>query len=569
MAEFCTPFPQGFNATLFVPAVSAINDMSLQDPFRQGVQTGGVVFPRGEVTSPDDEFGRVFIPGNLARTEAGVKSRIFNGRDENIVETATKFCDKGGQFYAAPLLTVPDLLKPVIPFIIHFTENDVLIPVCHEGLNRSQLMFLAMHAVSSACGVSPCISLPHGADSGFDPYPLREVYDQENQYEYSHGVILPRGTPGDWLHDSFHRTFGLDKQERVGGHEYRSSGMSFLNADDRDATPTLYEELSQNRLNQRRKMDTLLFSPEVLRNRRKHAKGKVIIFAFARAAGIMMRRILEHTRENTEDICIVALPWEDNISRTGGLADIEAARVRGEELTRDDLSVAKHRQVFGLYCSLLSGMKRRVAAAAATAAAVAAARPLSDLPELVSLMNTIDDVVRASAGAAYADKLINIKSALETSTSVGELNAKKLPTAETIPDVAGNPDMETDVIRCMQALWPIQDTRLRNSLVSQLYGAFSYAFSYEFAYANPGKPNPGKRRTGGRRSASSHRMPKSKCTKSRSRQRRRSRSRPYLDFLKLKLARPALRRHSMKRGTPSRNTKRRRSRSRSKRSKSR
>jgi hypothetical protein len=43
------------------------------------------------------------------------------------------------------------------------------------------------------------VCLPHGAESGFDPYRAYEDINEETFYQYIHGPIQPRGAPGEWV----------------------------------------------------------------------------------------------------------------------------------------------------------------------------------------------------------------------------------------------------------------------------------------------------------------------------------------------------------------------------------
>ncbi len=113
-------------------------------------------------------------------------------------------------------------------FEVHVRPDDFLIPACHEGMNRSQvywkgyrpyfLLLKYTHFVFVVlCGrqiaylvmqvqrkglppFSPGgVCVPHGAESGFDPYQGFNVSNEDNMYSYIHGKILPRGSPGEWV----------------------------------------------------------------------------------------------------------------------------------------------------------------------------------------------------------------------------------------------------------------------------------------------------------------------------------------------------------------------------------
>jgi hypothetical protein len=64
-----------------------------------------------------------------------------------------------------------------------------------------QIMYLALHSVKRALDSdgTPRVALPHGAESGFDPHQGFSDLNEYNALEYLHGVMLPRGTPGEWV----------------------------------------------------------------------------------------------------------------------------------------------------------------------------------------------------------------------------------------------------------------------------------------------------------------------------------------------------------------------------------
>jgi hypothetical protein len=43
------------------------------------------------------------------------------------------------------------------------------------------------------------VCVPHGAESGFDPYQAYKDLTDETMYGYLHGRMLPRGSPGEWV----------------------------------------------------------------------------------------------------------------------------------------------------------------------------------------------------------------------------------------------------------------------------------------------------------------------------------------------------------------------------------
>jgi hypothetical protein len=90
------------------------------------------------------------------------------------------------------------------------TANDVVIPMCHEGVNRSQVLYLVLVGLLRRAGVArPRVTNPHGAEGGYDPYIVPpEGLNEDNAFNYVNGVTPPykQGDPSNWvrtLHGAF------------------------------------------------------------------------------------------------------------------------------------------------------------------------------------------------------------------------------------------------------------------------------------------------------------------------------------------------------------------------------
>ena len=85
---------------------------------------------------------------------------------------------------------------------------------------------------------------------------------------------------------------------------------------------------------QRRDMNALMYDVDNLRQYCGPG-GRVLVFCFARAPGIFLKRLLEVSAgKDCSNICIIALPFGDNISRAGGRSEIEAHYKRTGEQVR-------------------------------------------------------------------------------------------------------------------------------------------------------------------------------------------------------------------------------------------
>ena len=64
-----------------------------------------------------------------------------------------------------------------------------------------QIMHLVLFGVKRGM-VTPGlerVSVPHGAESGFDPYQAYHDLTDDSMLGYIHGKMLPRGAAGEWV----------------------------------------------------------------------------------------------------------------------------------------------------------------------------------------------------------------------------------------------------------------------------------------------------------------------------------------------------------------------------------
>jgi len=238
-------------------------------------------------------------------------------------------------------------------FKIVIGANDFVIPMCHEGMNRSQVLSLVLETLKTFYFVkSKFDANPHGAESGFDPYKAHKDLTPDNWFGYIHGKILPRGSKGEWMHDCFYEAFGAEKSQRIGEEV---AGSTMLNPSEDDLDGSL-GATAIARTAQRLAMDDLLYDADNLRAQ-TGPTGKVIVICFCRAGGIFMERLLEVNKargKSLDNIYVVCLPWADTISRAGGKSEIEKyGELTGKLVSREFINVKKHIEVFNAYASLL------------------------------------------------------------------------------------------------------------------------------------------------------------------------------------------------------------------------
>ena len=277
-------------------------------------------------------------------------ARNMLGGDASFTANMSEFVRRGGKFVCAE----EDVPAGTTKFVFPLSSKDFVLSACHEGMNRSQILYLVMQGLRRvyAANEPVRVAVPHGAESGFDPHTAYDAVTltEDNMYEYIHGRILSRGEPGEWLHENFYNVFGVSKQRRPGEVTAAALGLE-LNPDD----VVNLKKLAAHRQAQRTAMNCLYFDPDELR---KHTGegGRIVFVGFARAPGILIRRLLEATSKSLDGVVMVLLPFPDTISRAGGRAEIAKYNEAWgrEDVTRDELSCRRHEEVYAFFASLFT-----------------------------------------------------------------------------------------------------------------------------------------------------------------------------------------------------------------------
>ena len=258
---------------------------------------------------------------------------------------------------------------------IIINKDDYVVPICHEGMNRSQILkilllclkmkinpmganefadFADRHCDFTPTGfVAECerdlkirdvfqVEEAHGAETGYDPYQGYTKLDDDSVFTYLLGKALPYGSEGEWLHTNFRNVFGITKSKRI--------GQQYSEATNIELNPIGYEdfkELESNRKKQREFMNNTLYNVNYLRNRA--GSGRIIIFTFYRAFKIYLDRFIEQNPDakDLNDIFIIAMPYADNISRAGGPDELKKyTELCGTTPERDYINGYRHLQYF-------------------------------------------------------------------------------------------------------------------------------------------------------------------------------------------------------------------------------
>ena len=232
---------------------------------------------------------------------------------ENPSKEFTDFSARGGHVH---ILADEFNMDPEAQWshIFGLIPGDLLIPVCHAGQNRSQVMNLVLRDTHPEGAM---VLAPHGAESGFDPHQAYSDLTHDNFFGYIHGSFDMTGnSEDDLMNQAFVRAFKVSKQKRSG-----SEAHSVLESPDLNNTDN-FEKLADTRIKMRELMSASLWK---VRKAEKHPRQ--IYVCFGRAAGIVARRLIESSKPEAslKTVHIISFPkWGDPISQsTGGIKDEE------------------------------------------------------------------------------------------------------------------------------------------------------------------------------------------------------------------------------------------------------
>jgi hypothetical protein len=245
---------------------------------------------------------------------------------------------------------LPNKITDIIPCSkkVIISDLDAIIPICHEGQNRSQVMFIVANYIKKI--VSCNVYRPHGAMGGYDPYQAYKDLTEDNVYGYILNEDQHISEPGEWLHRNFIRAFGIKKQKKILKEKYDELKIK-LNPDKAYLTPRHLEKLSIDRIKMRTEFDKTLYNPHFLNSLHK-PYGKTILLCFGNSMKIFIKRLFETSLiGNLNDIHIVLIPWGDTIAHVPQFIINDLSK---DDITRDKASIAAHIYTFKKYSSIFA-----------------------------------------------------------------------------------------------------------------------------------------------------------------------------------------------------------------------
>lgn len=207
--------------------------------------------------------------------------------------------------------------KNDLTFKFPIYATDFVIPVCHVGQNRSQILYRLLINIKLMLGVKQnkeiindptnlnCsglnVSCAHGAESGFDPHTAYKNLSQDNFYQYLYTSI---DTDNNTL-NVFKYLWNVDKISRLGEKLIASDKKQNLNPSE---SAVDFKEVETTRQFMRNEFNTKIYQPLI---QYAHNGNKIVILAFMRGGPIILNRLLENVKNsgvtNLSNIHIICL----------------------------------------------------------------------------------------------------------------------------------------------------------------------------------------------------------------------------------------------------------------------
>lgn len=312
-------------------------------------------------------------------------------RDPNAKTTKAKFpefFEKGGMVIEAPEQeTVSGWVESgAKPWSIGIHPTDYLIPVCHQGMNRSQVMRLVLTDVREQLGDeggvdTEWVSRAHGAVSGCDAHSAWEkgtlTEDNFITYMFDTGEIFEPGYDPEAdtdeqsgpLQRGFVGAFGVNKKPRFG--EEMARGKK-LNPVTEYVPPREWLEIGEARESTHKWFDKFMFAPIThirqsvsALTRERLAELHVgqnmippagatrrIFFAFCRAVPNLVDRLLE-VEGGPLNTVIVSLQYDDSMN-----SELRYLGGKTEQQVQDKMAEV-HQKAYQMYAKLVHADPRR------------------------------------------------------------------------------------------------------------------------------------------------------------------------------------------------------------------
>lgn len=227
-------------------------------------------------------------------------------------------------------------------------NGDIVRPVCHTGLNRSQILRMALFKlarVMSSKGINILVDKAHGASSGNDPHTAYENLDDTNFFGYLHDAINDLDDiQVKRLNEGFEAYFGKKRSSRVGDN------------DDLNISPEIVRDLNN--------IDDFAAMTRVRQYARSqfdehywklNSEKRTVFFCFSRSIHITMSRLLENN-DDLSNCLIIGCLWTDEINNK--LCELPRSIFDNPIEFRKSMKIA-HRDVYAKYIRYILRLQTR------------------------------------------------------------------------------------------------------------------------------------------------------------------------------------------------------------------
>jgi hypothetical protein len=201
--------------------------------------------------------------------------------------------------------------------------SDRLFPICPDGMSQSQVLFHVLSGVKRWLGVAHGCEPPHGAVSGFDPYPRPKLPQSDDPNvvvsaaaafteedivaAVRAGGYEPRVTAPTIVARAFEHALGVPFVPRFG--EPMASSLKYGLVYTR-ANQSVWQSIDTNIGKMREYFDLFYYDTQKASEQRRF-----VYLVFGNALPVLFERLLENNR-SLNNVWIVALPFENDAANS-------------------------------------------------------------------------------------------------------------------------------------------------------------------------------------------------------------------------------------------------------------